>query len=155
VKEGATTGGVKVGSSGKAVLADIVTPLGTIPAPGPTLDFTNPFGPLSPINPNDLGIPNIENPLGIGGAPSLFSIPKEIIEAFQQFTKISELLTSPKFWIRVGEATGGIILLYMALKALTGTSVSDVPGVKTGTKIGKDAAAAAAFKRLPPAQRVK
>jgi hypothetical protein len=154
VKEGANTGGVKVGSSGKAVLADIKTPLGTIPTFG--------IGPEINIDPLS-GLPSVPSPdeipgkigSAITGGGGLFAFPGEIIESFQQFTKIAELLTSPKFWIRVGEATGGIILLYMALKALTGTSVSDVPGVKTGTKIGKDAAAAAAFKRLPPAQRVK
>jgi hypothetical protein len=82
---------------------------------------------------------------------SLFSIPGEIIDAFNQFTKISKLLTDPKFWLRVGEAIAGMILLYMALKALTGTSASDIPGAKAASTAAK----AAAFKRLPPAQRVK
>lgn len=82
---------------------------------------------------------------------SLLSFPDEILEGFQQFTKVAKLITDPKFWIRVGEAIGGVILLYMALKALTGVSASDVPGAtaaKTATK-------AAAFKRLPPATRTK
>jgi hypothetical protein len=150
VKEGASSGGVPVGTSGKAVLADIKTPLGVIPTFG--------IGPEINLNPLE-GLPSVPSPTqipgeigsAIGGSGSIFSFPGEVVESFQQFTKIAELLTSPKFWIRVGEAVGGVILLYMALKALTGTSASDVPGVK----VGRDAAAAAAFKRLPPAQRVK
>lgn len=150
-KQLAAQKGVTTRTTSKTVLADIKTPLGTIPFPGPTVDFTNPFGPLSPIHPGDLGglIPG-EIP-GVSGGGSLLSFPTEIVESFQQFTRLSELVTSPQFWIRVGEAIAGMILVYMALKSLTGTGVSDLPGGRVATQTAK----AAAFKRLPPAQRVK
>lgn len=74
--------------------------------------------------------------------------PGGIIQAFEDFDAIAKLLVDPQFWLRVGEAVGGIVLLYMALKALTGT---DIPGAGTAKSYAK----AAAFKRLPPKQRVK
>lgn len=93
--------------------------------------------------------------LGPGGAldegveqatPSI--IPEAITGAFKDFDAVAKLLVSPQFWIRVAEAIGGMILLYVALKALTGASLP-------GEGAAKSAAKAAAFKRLPPAQRVK
>lgn len=153
VLEKAAETGVTKRTTTRRVLADVKTPFGTIPAPGPELDFTNPLGPLNPINPTELGIPDVQNPFGIGGGSggSIFSLPSEVVEAFQQFTKLSKLVSSPQFWVRAGEAIGGIILLYMALKALTGTGVSDLPGGRAAVSYGK----MAAFKRLPPAARVK
>lgn len=96
----------------------------------------------------ELGIPN---PSGgsLGEVPgNLFSLPGEVTEAFTQFTKLAKLVGSPEFWIRVAEAIGGMILIYLALKQLTG---NDVPGVGTARQYAK----AAAFKRLPPKQRIK
>jgi hypothetical protein len=151
-RELAAQQGVGTRTTTGKVLADIKTPLGTIPFPGPELDFTNPLGPLSPIDPRELGVPGeLGKGLGGGGVGELFSFPGQIVESAQQFTKIATLLTDPKFWIRVAEAVGGMILVYMALKSLTGTSVSDLPGGRIATQAAK----AAAFKRLPPAQRVK
>jgi Transglycosylase SLT domain len=136
----------------QAIMANLITPLGEVPLPGPDLDFTNPFGPLSPVDPRDFGAPGeIQKGLSGEGAGSLISWPAEMLEAFQQFTKLSKLVSNPEFWLRAAQAIGGMILLYMGLKALTGTGLSDIPG---GRSV-KSAAKAAAFKRLPPAQRVK
>lgn len=135
----------------ETILTDIKTPFGTVPFPGPTLDFTNPLGPLNPINPTELGIPDIQNPLGAGSGGSLISWPGEILEAAQSVTGLFTLLQKPEFWIRAGEAIGGAILVYMALKNLTGTGATDLPG----GRVASEAAKAAAFKALPPKQRVK
>lgn len=75
-------------------------------------------------------------------------IPSGITNAFGDFDAVAKLIVSPQFWIRVAEAIGGMILLYMALKALTGASVPGEGAARTAAK-------AAAFKRLPPRQRVK
>lgn len=90
------------------------------------------------------------NPLNVlpEAGKSLINFPSQITNAFTDFDAVAKLLTSPEFWIRVGEAIGGILLLYMALKALTGASVP-------GEGAAKGAAKAAAFKRLPPKQRVR
>lgn len=86
------------------------------------------------------------SPGSVGG--SLLEVPTQITNTFSDFDAIAKLVVSPQFWIRVAEAIGGIILLYIALKALTGASVPGEGAVKS-------AAGAAAFKRLPPKQRVK
>lgn len=152
VEEGARSSGVSKKVTSKRVLADIKTPLGTIPFPGPELDFTNPLGPLSPVDPRELGLPGEVQKGGAGkGIESLIQWPKELLDAANATTALLTLLTKPEFWIRVAEGVGGIILLYMALKSLTGTGVSDIPGGSAATSYAK----AAAFKRLPPAQRVK
>lgn len=78
-------------------------------------------------------------------------IPEGITQAFKDFDAVAKLITDPKFWLRVAEALAGMIVLYMALKSITGTGVSDVPGAG----VASSAAKAAAFKRLPPKQRVK
>lgn len=87
-----------------------------------------------------------ENAEKAGGA-AVNLIPTPITEAFKDFDAVAKLLVSPQFWVRVGEAIGGIILLYLALKALTGLSVP-------GEGAAKSYAKGAAFKKLPPSQKV-
>lgn len=87
------------------------------------------------------------NPLELEGKLAEGLIPEPVIGAFKDFDAVAKLLVSPQFWIRVAEGIGGIILLYMALKALTGVTVP-------GEGVAKGYAKAAAFKRLPPRQRV-
>lgn len=135
--------------AGSSQFVDLKTPLGNIPLPGPTLDFTNPFGPLSPLDPRDFGAPGeIGKGLGGGGVGELLSFPGEFIGAANAATALFTALTDVKFWIRVAEAIGGLILVYMALKNLTGVRPPGEAAIKSAAK-------AAAYKRLPPKQRVK
>jgi hypothetical protein len=146
VKHETAASGVPVGTSGHSQLVGLGLPGES--GENPLLElFGEVFKPNAPGTPGG-DLEQLHAP-SIGG--SLFSFPGEILEGFQQFTKIAKLLTDPKFWLRVGEAIGGVILVYIALKSLTGTGVSDVPGAG----LASQAAKAAAFKRLPPAQRVK
>lgn len=117
-------------------------------------DLLEPFPGLRP-GAEALGeaIPGLPTPEHVAGeaAKGIASalLPTEFVEAGESVGAFFKLLTEPKFWIRAGEAIGGVILLYIALKSLTGTGVSDIPGASTAEQAGK----AVAFKKLPPAQR--
>jgi hypothetical protein len=134
VKEKSVEGGVPVGTGSKKVL----TSMG-LPGQNPLGELLEQF-----VQPGVPGTPGGD--LKQLNAPSFgLGFPNELLEASQAVTKFLTLLTDPKFWIRAGMAIGGLILLYISLKALTGTSASDLPG----SGIVK----AAAFKRLPPKMR--
>jgi hypothetical protein len=86
------------------------------------------FIPHSPQIPSSPGNPALEaNPLVpqsplSGGAGSLLSFPN--IEAF------FNLLRTGQLWIRLAEIIAGAVLAYLALKELTGTGFSDLPGAR-------------------------
>lgn len=132
------------------VLADIETPLGTIPLPGPNLNFNSPFGPLSPLNalpnigPSIPGIPGLGTTGGTGGLGGLIQFPEQFLQAAAASTALLSMLTDVNFWIRVGEAIGALILIYMGLHALTGQGPSASGAVETGKKIAATAAEAGA-----------
>lgn len=65
----------------------------------------------------------------VGGAASAVS------GAVSGVGNIADLLTSTSFWLRIGEAIAGIILLFLGLKSLTGVDV-------TGTAVKAAKAAA-------------
>jgi hypothetical protein len=46
-----------------------------------------------------------------------------------------EVLTDVHTWLRIGELLAGAVLIYLALKTLTGTGVSDLPGAGLAAKV--------------------
>lgn len=50
---------------------------------------------------------------------------------------IAELLTSSAFWIRLGEAIAGIILIAMGLRSLTGSTTTPVSVAASAAKVAK------------------
>lgn len=116
----------------KQYMVDLKTPLGKVPLPGPDLDFTNPLGPLSPINPLD-GIPSVQNPI-----PGV-SNPLEFIKGVNAFfTGLGELILTPEGWLRLGKLLGGSILLFWGLRIVIRESTGTDP-VKATTNTAKKA----------------
>ena len=139
-------GGSGVGDGSKAKAIDFKTPLGTIPAPGPNFDFTNPLGPLSPVNPLE-GIPNVQNPFGgaslsnpLGGIEALAKSVNNI-SAF--FVGLGELVLTPEGWVRMAKLGGGGIFILWGLRVIIRESTGTDP-VKAATSTATKAAEAAA-----------
>lgn len=137
-----------VGNGSKAKAVDFKTPLGTIPAPGPNFDFTNPLGPLSPVNPLE-GIPSVQNPFGgsslsnpLGGIEALAKSVNNI-SAF--FVGLGELILTPEGWVRTAKLGGGSILILWGLRVVIRESTGSDP-VKTVTKAAEAAAVVATVK---------
>lgn len=135
----------RVGDGTKFV--DLKTPLGTVPTPGPNLDFTNPLGPLSPINPLE-GVPNVQNPFGgaslsnpLGGIEALAKSVNNIAAFFVGF---GELVLTPEGWVRSGKLVGGSILVFWGLRVMVRVSTGTDP-VKAATSTTKKVAEAAAL----------
>ncbi|HVA88892.1 MAG TPA: transglycosylase SLT domain-containing protein [Chloroflexota bacterium] len=148
VKEKAAEGGGVTPSNSAAKQRDVVSI-------GPQ-NLLEPIPGLTPgIEALQEAVPGVPSPESLaGGAAKGVAealLPKEVVEAAQSVGAGFKLLTDVHTWIRLGEGIGGVILLYIALKSLTGTGATDIPG---GSAVA-DATKAAAFKRLPPAQRVK
>lgn len=130
---------------------DLETPLGTVPFPGPNLNFNSPFGPLSPLNhlpdigPSIPGIPGAGSEHsgdGKGGFGELFEVPGELLQAANATTSFLTMLTSVDFWIRAGLALGAFILIYIGLHSLTGAG----PGSAEVAQAAQDGATALATK---------
>lgn len=101
--------------------------LGGIPGAGPGLE---------------LGEKLLEGGAGkIGGDIASSILPQPVVDFFSVAIRATELLVSLQFWIRVGEVIGGIILIHMGLKELTGQGL--VPS-GTGGRLTDAAAAGAA-----------
>lgn len=111
-------------ATGKFV--DLETPFGSVPFPGPNLNFNSPFGPLSPLNalpnigPGIPGVPSLGTTQGTGGVGGITAFPEQVIQGFASFTALATMITDVHFWIRVGEAVAALILIYMGLHSLTG-----------------------------------
>lgn len=135
-------------------LVDLKTPLFDVPLPGPDLDFTNPLGPLSPLDPRDLGLPgelqkggpDIPMPYGTGTLPELISSVTQIGAFFRGF---GELVLTPEGWLRLAKLLGGIFLLIKGLSLIiresTGVDVAK-SAKKTATKAAEAAAVIATVK---------
>lgn len=133
-------------------MVDLKTPLGTIPAPGPTLDFTNPLGPLSPINPLE-GIPSVTNPLGgasisnpLGGIEALGESVNDIAAFFVGF---GELVLTPEGWLRLAKLIGGAGFIIWGLRIVVRESTGTDPvkaATKTASKVAETAAVVATVK---------
>lgn len=131
---------------------DLKTPFGTVPAPGPNLDFTNPLGPLNPINPFD-GLPSIQNPFGgaslsnpLGGIEALAKSVNNIAAFFVGF---GELILTPEGWLRLAKLLGGGYLLFKGLNIIIRESTGTDPvkaATKTATKVAETAAVVATVK---------
>lgn len=131
---------------------DLKTPLGTVPAPGPNLDFTNPLGPLSPVNPLD-GLPSVTNPFGgaslsnpLGGLEALSHSVNDMA-AF--FVGLGELVLTPEGWLRLAKLLGGAYLLLKGLNIVIRESTgADAAKAAKGTvsKVAETAAVVATVK---------
>ena len=65
------------------------------------------------------------------------NLPSAITDPLSGLANIAELLTSSSFWIRLGEALAGIILLAMGLRSLTGSSTTPATVARGAVKVAK------------------
>lgn len=89
--------------------------LESIPGVGPTFKFGHQAGEALGVEPLKPVEESLSDPLG--GLQS-------IEQAGSAVTAFLSMLTDVKFWIRVGEAIGAFILIYMGLRTLTGIGPS-------------------------------
>ena len=73
-----------------------------------------------------------------------------LVDIANVFRGLYTMLTSPQFWIRLGEGIAGAVLIYEALRSLTGQgpSTARIVGapVRAAKTASKDAALAATIK---------